>query len=91
MQEVPEPILRVLADVVAPLVALDGGELWVVGASATGLRLHLAGKCAGCPGIRTTTVDVIEPALRAAGLRGELDVSSGWTIPEGAERLHPSG
>ncbi len=90
VNQVPEAIERVLIEVVAPLVAVDGGELWLVAGQASGLRLHLAGRCAGCPGIRTTTADVIEPALRAAGLRGELEVSSGWIIPEGASRIEPA-
>ena len=82
-----EPIARALRDIVAPMVEGDGGLLYVVATDALGVRLHLAGACGGCPGVRTTTQDVIEPVLRAAGVRGPIEVSSGWIIPEGAARL----
>lgn len=84
--DLPEPIARALRDVIAPLVEGDGGVLYVVAADG-GLRLHLAGACGGCPGARTTAVEVIEPALRAVGLRGPIEVSSGWIVPDGAERI----
>jgi len=84
--ELPEPIARALRDVVAPLVESDGGILYVVTRDA-GLHLHLAGACGGCPGVRMTAQDVIEPALRAAGVRGAIEVSSGWIVPDGAERI----
>ena len=84
--ELPEPIARALRDVIAPLVEADGGVLYVV-ARESGLHLHLAGACGGCPGARTTSQEVIEPALRAAGARGAIEVSSGWIVPDGAERI----
>jgi Fe-S cluster biogenesis protein NfuA len=84
--ELPEPIARALRDVIAPLVEGDGGVLYLV-ARESGLHLHLAGACGGCPGARTTAQDVIEPALRAAGARGAIEVSSGWIVPDGAERI----
>ena len=101
--ELPEPVVRTLREIVAPLVEADGGVLYVVrvapaqaGAAQTKgnpkvgptLRLHLAGTCAGCPGVKTTTLDVIEPALRAAGVKGDIDVSAGWIVPVGAERVN---
>ena len=88
LPELPEAIARTLREVVAPLVEADGGILYMVPKPA-GLRLHLAGTCGGCPGVRTTTRDVIEPALRAVGMRGDLEVSAGWIVPEGAERISP--
>lgn len=86
MLDLPEPIVRTLREIVAPLVEADGGVLYVV-RRPTGVRLHLAGACAGCPGYRITTTEVIEPALRAAGVKGDIDVSAGWTVPEGALRI----
>lgn len=86
MLDLPEPIIRTLREIVAPLVEADGGVLYVV-RRASGVRLHLAGACAGCPGYRITTTEVIEPALRAAGVKGDIDVSAGWTVPEGALRI----
>src|SRR5262245_13527202 len=84
--DLPEPALRTLREIVAPLVEADGGELYLV-RKGPGLRLHLAGACAGCPGHKTTSTEVIEPVLRAAGVRGDIDVTAGWTVPEGAERI----
>jgi Fe-S cluster biogenesis protein NfuA len=89
LAELPEPIARALRDVIAPLVEGDGGVLYVVARDA-GLHLHLAGACGGCPGARTTAVEVIEPALRAAGARGAIEVTSGWIVPDGAERISAS-
>jgi Fe-S cluster biogenesis protein NfuA len=82
----PELVLRTLREIIAPLVEADGGVVYLVRREG-GLRVHLAGACGGCPGIRTTASDVIEPALRAAGHRGELEITAGWIIPEGAERI----
>jgi Fe-S cluster biogenesis protein NfuA len=84
--EPSEPVQRALREIIAPLVEADGGVLYLV-RRPTGLRLHLAGTCGGCPGVRTTVSDVIEPAIRAAGFRGELEITSGWIVPEAAERI----
>lgn len=89
MPDLPEPVVRTLREVVAPLVEADGGVLYVVRKPGGGVRLHLAGACAGCPGFRITSTEVIEPALRAAGHKGDIDVSAGWTVPDGAERVTP--
>lgn len=86
MGDPPELVLRALREIIAPLVEADGGVLFVV-PRPTGLKLHLAGTCGGCPGVRTTVAEVIEPAVRAAGFRGELEITSGWIVPEGAERV----
>lgn len=88
--DLPEPIVRTLREIVAPLVEADGGVLYVVRKRSPelGVRLHLAGACAGCPGYRITTTEVIEPALRAAGVKGDIDISAGWTVPEGALRIN---
>ncbi|MGZ3421235.1 MAG: NifU family protein [Polyangiales bacterium] len=87
MADLPESVVRTLREIVAPLVEADGGVLYLVPRTNGGVRLHLAGTCAGCPGYRITTAEVIEPALRAAGVRGDIDVSAGWTVPEGAQRV----
>ncbi|GAC1577341.1 MAG: hypothetical protein NVS3B20_25540 [Polyangiales bacterium] len=91
--DLPALVERTLREIVAPLVEADGGLLFFVssslapGSSAVALRLHLTGACSGCPGAKSTTHDVIEPALRAAGVRGEIDVTAGWLVPPGAERI----
>jgi Fe-S cluster biogenesis protein NfuA len=84
--ELPQPVVETLRDIVAPLVAADGGALYAM-AFGDGIRVHLAGACAGCPGTRVTGREIIEPALRAAGMRGDIEITAGWTIPEGAQRI----
>ena len=86
MKELPETLVRALRQIVAPLVEADGGVLYRI-ESVEGLMLHLGGACAGCPGFKTTTLDVIEPALRASGYRGSVAVTGGWIVPDGAERI----
>jgi Fe-S cluster biogenesis protein NfuA len=86
LSELPEPVLRTLREVIAPLVEADLGVLYVV-AKPSGVRLHLAGACGGCPGVKTCSNDVFEPVLRAAGMKGEIEISAGWIVPEGAERI----
>ena len=89
MSEPPEHVERTLRDTIAPMVEADGGTLFRVPRADGALQLHLAGACAGCPGARTTITELIEPAMRAAGFRGPVDVTSGWTVPTGAERVRP--
>lgn len=54
-----------VAEVLAPLVALDGGRLEWVGLSDDVAALRLSGACRGCPGQRTTLEEVVLPSLRA--------------------------
>jgi len=54
-----------VAEVLAPLVALDGGRLEWVGLSDDVAALRLGGACRGCPGQRTTLEEVVLPSLRA--------------------------
>jgi Fe-S cluster biogenesis protein NfuA len=86
LSELPEPVLRTIREILAPLVEADAGVLYVV-SKPQGIRLHLAGACGGCPGVKTCTADVLEPALRAAGIKGDIEISAGWIVPEGAERI----
>ena len=86
LSELPEPVLRTLREVLAPLIEADSGVLYVV-TKPTGIRLHLAGACGGCPGVKTCSNDVFEPALRAAGVKGDIEISAGWIVPDGAERI----
>ena len=85
-----DAVARSLRDTIAPLVEADGGMLYVVPRADGALQLHLSGACAGCPGSRTTITEVIEPALRGAGLRVALEVTCGWTVPSGAQRCRPA-
>lgn len=79
-----DQLLKVLKEVVAPLVRADGGEVYIVAVEANHLSLHLAGRYAGCPGAPLVVRGVIEPAVRAVAPTARLEVSFGIRIPEGA-------
>ena len=52
-------------EVLAPLVAVDRGEIEWVGVVDGVAEIRLGGACAGCPGQSFTLNAVILPALRA--------------------------
>jgi Fe-S cluster biogenesis protein NfuA len=82
-----DEILRVLREVLAPLVRADGGEVYLVKLDDEGVSIHLGGRYAGCPGNTLARRQVIEPAIRAVAPRARINVSSGALIPDGAERV----
>ncbi len=79
-----DQLLKVLKEVVAPLIRADGGEVYIVAVEANHLSLHLAGRYAGCPGAPLVVRGIIEPAVRAVAPTARLEISSGIRIPEGA-------
>ncbi|MBL8742427.1 MAG: NifU family protein [Myxococcales bacterium] len=79
-----DQLLKVLKEVVAPVVRADGGEVYIVAVEANHLSLHLAGRYAGCPGAPLVVRGIIEPAVRAVAPTARLEVSCGIRIPEGA-------
>ena len=79
-----DQLLKVLKDVIAPLIRADGGEVYIVAVEPNHLSLHLAGKYAGCPGTPLVVRGIIEPAIRCVAPTARLDVSSGVRIPDGA-------
>lgn len=84
-----DAVLETLREVVAPLVEIDGGELYLVTVDGEDVKVHLAGACAGCPGATLTTRGVVEPALRAGNPHVRVTVSAGVTVPPGATRIEP--
>jgi Fe-S cluster biogenesis protein NfuA len=70
MREVPleaaltEQVRRVLAEEVAPLLHLDGGDVEVLGVADGVVRLRLSGVCGGCPGTVQAIVFALEEELR---------------------------
>jgi Fe-S cluster biogenesis protein NfuA len=82
-----EALLRVVRDIIAPLIRADYGELYLVGVTDERVALHLAGRYSGCPGNNLARRRVIEPALHAAVPGAEVVVTSGAIIPTEAERL----
>jgi len=82
-----DEILTVIREVLAPMVAADGGRLYVIRADADRVDLHLAGRFAGCPGNQVATQPVIQPAIAAVSPRAELTVTWGRIVPTGAEQI----
>jgi Fe-S cluster biogenesis protein NfuA len=79
-----DEIITVIVDVLAPMVAADGGRLYVVEADAQRVTLHLAGRFAGCPGNQVATRRVLQPAIAAVAPDAEITVTWGRLVPEGA-------
>jgi Fe-S cluster biogenesis protein NfuA len=79
-----DEIITVIRDVLAPMVAADGGRLYVVEADSQRVTLHLAGRFAGCPGNQVATRRVIQPAILAVAPDAEVTVTWGRLVPDGA-------
>jgi Fe-S cluster biogenesis protein NfuA len=86
-----EKLHKICEDILAPLIRADGGELFVVAIEADSISLHLAGKCAGCPGASLTSSAIIEPAIRAIAPNIRIIVTSGFQIPAGASPVAQAG
>jgi Fe-S cluster biogenesis protein NfuA len=86
-----DEILAVIQEVLAPMVAADGGRLYVVQADAKQVSLHLAGRFAGCPGNHVATRRVIQPVIAAVAPGAELTVTWGRLVPMGARQVEVSG
>ena len=82
-----EKLVRICADVIAPVIRADGGELFVISIDADCVTLHLAGKCAGCPGSSLTSASIIEPAIHAVVPGIRVVVTSGFQLPPGASTV----
>jgi len=80
-------LLKVCREVLGPLVRADGGILYVVSSAPSAVHLHLGGTCAGCPGAAITREAVLEPAVRAVFPKVVLKVTTGFTIPDGAQKI----
>ncbi len=79
--------MKVLRDVLVPMIEVDGGVMYLVSLDESEVALHLAGTCAGCPGTVLTTNEVIKPAVHGVAPKAKVTITSGWTIPKGAKRL----
>jgi len=82
-----EQLSKLCREVLAPLIRADGGKLYVVTLEASHVKLHLAGKFAGCPGSPLVIKQIIEPAVRSIAPQIEVTVTYGARIPEGASLL----
>lgn len=81
-----DEIVRVVSDVLAPLVRADGGEIWLVQADDRSVSLHLGGRFSGCPGNTLAKRHVIEPAILSVAPDAKVVVTSGALVPPGAQR-----
>jgi len=82
-----DEIVRVVREVLAPLVQADGGELYLVSVDDSGVSLHLAGRFSGCPGNTLARRRVLEPLIASVVPGAYLTVSTGPLVPKGAERI----
>lgn len=86
----PKEILRVLRDVLGPLIRADGGEIYLVHVSDSAVVLHLGGRYSGCPGNTLARRRIIEPALQAVAPGVQVTVTAGALVPTGAELIAAS-
>jgi Fe-S cluster biogenesis protein NfuA len=82
-----DQIVRVVREVLAPLVQADGGELYLVSVDDSGVSLHLAGKFSGCPGNTLARRRVLEPIIASAAPGATLTLSTGVLVPKGAQLI----
>ena len=82
-----EPVEKLCRDVLAPLVHADGGVLFLVSVSTEDVHVHLGGACAGCPGAAITRERMLEPALKSILPKARLTVTTGFRVPEGAQKI----
>jgi Fe-S cluster biogenesis protein NfuA len=82
-----EQIFKMCREILAPLVQADGGEMYIVTIGPDEVHVHLAGTCAGCPGASLTRDRVLEPAFAGVAPKLTLKVTTGWIVPDGAEKV----
>ena len=82
-----DEIVRVVREVLAPLVQADGGELYLVSVDDAGVSLHLAGRFSGCPGNTLARRRVLEPLIASAVPGAYLTMTTGALLPKGAQRI----
>ncbi|HYP88329.1 MAG TPA: NifU family protein [Polyangiaceae bacterium] len=82
-----DEIVRVVREVLAPLVQADGGEIYLVSVEDSGVALHLAGRFSGCAGNTLARRRVFEPLIASAAPGAHLTVTTGPLIPKGAQRI----
>lgn len=90
MSDARSEIMRVIQEVVAPLVRADGGKLYIVSLEDEDVSLHLSGRYSGCPGNTLATRRVIEPAILAVAPKARIAVTSGAIVPKDAKLVGES-
>jgi Fe-S cluster biogenesis protein NfuA len=87
MVDKTDALLSMFREVLAPLIEADGGVFYLISLDKKQVSLHLGGTYNGCPGTGMSVRDVLEPAVHAIAPKTKLKVTSGWTVPKGAERI----
>jgi Fe-S cluster biogenesis protein NfuA len=87
MAAAKDEIVRVVREVLAPLVRADGGDLYLVSVEETGVSLHVTGRFSGCPGNTLARRRIFEPPLSAIAPGISVTLTSGPLVPSGSERL----
>ena len=82
-----DEIVRVVREVLAPLVQADGGELYLVSVDDSAVSLHLAGRFSGCPGNTLARRRVLEPIIASAVPGAYVTMTPGPLVPKGAQRV----
>lgn len=82
-----DEIVRVVREVLAPLVRADGGELYLVSVDDAGVSLHLSGRFSGCPGNTLARRRVLEPLIASAVPGAYVTMTTGPLVPKGAQKV----
>ncbi|HHH28810.1 MAG TPA: NifU family protein [Polyangiaceae bacterium] len=91
MADKKEAVRSVLAEILAPLFAVEGGQVYLVSVDKKKVALHLAGTLSGSPATHMVTRRVVEPAIKAVSSKLQVVVTSGWSVPEGAQLIEADG
>lgn len=83
------PIREALSKVVAPLVAVDGGHLYLTKLDDGEVALHWAGRYAGSPAACLLHEEIVVPLIDRLAPGIVVTWSSGCIIPIGAELIEP--
>lgn len=88
MTDRADEVQRVVREVLGPLVAADGGKLYLVRLGPEEVALHLAGRFSGCPGNTLAVRRIVEPAVAAVAPELRVTVTSGALVPKGAQLVN---
>jgi hypothetical protein len=78
-----------LAEALAPIVAADGGAVYMAEAGEDELLLHWAGRYAGSPACVILHEELALPIIRRLAPGVVVKWSSGRLIPDGAKLIEP--
>lgn len=87
MSNRPPPLRQVLSELLAPLVAMEGGEIYVSEDADGILNLHWAGRYSGSSAAGLVHQELALPLIEAVAPGTVVRWSSGRLIPAQAQRL----